>query len=332
MLSRLHNKLGTAGLVVAIVALVAALRARFLKSLAIGIAAAAVPVLLVFTAGGFVIDAFRVTVSEVLTVDNAVAAPLAVPDCFRSLGALIALLTERRSISFIAWAIALLGSAAMLTRKPRRRDAVWLVGLWIVVAGISYARRQELYFDFAVAAFLVSLLFIIRRRQVAVVLTILLVLVATPFDHIFNFATPVRHTSALPGYAPFAGSRRAAGAVFDAATAAALPATQRFLATLKPGDTFFDFANAGMLYYLFERETPIRYNSVPMYETERAQREVIAALERRRVAAALIAFPSAAANIDGVPNRGRAPLVWQYLQTHYAPAMDENGVVFWRRR
>ncbi len=318
----------------AIVALVAALRARFLKQLAIGAAVAAVPVLLVFTIGGFLIDAFRVTVAEVLTIRSAVIAPLAVPDCFRSLGAFMAMLTDRNSISFIAWTIALIGSAAMLTRKPRRGDAVWLTGLWIVVACISYARRQELYFDFAVAAFLVSLLFIFRRRQAAVVLAIVLVLVATPFDHLFNMATPLRQTRGLQRttFRPFGGSRRAAGAIFDGPTVTALETTQRFLATLKPDDTFADFANAGLLYYLFERETPIRYNSVMMYESEAAQRQVIDTLERRRVAAALIAFPGALTNVDGVPNRVRAPLVWQYLQAHYAPALEENGVVFWRRR
>jgi len=316
----------------AMVALVAALRARFLKWLALGAAAAAVPALLLFAAGGFLLDAFRVTLTDVLTNRGAVIAPLAVPDCFRSLSAFVSMLTDRNSISFVAWAIALLGSAAMLTRKPRRADAVWLAGLWIVAAGTSYVRRQELYCDFAVAAFLVSLLFIMRRRQAAAVLAILLVLVATPFDHIFNFVTPVRHTSALPGFQPFAGSRRAAGAVFSGGTATALGTTQRFLSTLKPGETFVDFANAGLLYYLFERETPIRYNSVTMYEPERVQREVIDAIERRRVAAALIAFPGALSEVDGVPNRVRAPLVWQYLQAHYAPAIEENGVVFWRRR
>jgi len=120
--------------------------------------------------------------------------------------------------------------------------------------------------------------------------------------------------------------------VLDAQTLAALGSTQRFLATLRPGETFVDFANAGLLYYLFDRETPIRYMNVLMYESDAAQREVIATLERRRVAAALIAFPSALSSVDDVPNRDRAPLVWQYLEAHYTQALRENGVVFWRRK
>jgi len=308
------------------------------KTSSAGTAAAAMPALLVFAIGGFLIDAFRVTLTDVLGVRTVyVMAPLAVPDCFRSPAAFIALIDDRPSIAFIAWALAVIGSAAMLALSPRRRDAMWLIAVWIAIAGISYVERQHFYFGFGVAAFLASLLFAMLRgprRQAAVVLAIVVVLVAAPFEHIFNVATPLRRSHGLPrgNWQPFAGARRAKGAVFDAGTAAALGSTQRFLSTLKPNETFFDFANAGLLYYLFERETPIRYNSVMMYESAAAQREVIAALERRRIPAALIVFPSALSNVDQVPNRDRAPLVWQYLQTHYAPALDENGVVFWRRK
>jgi hypothetical protein len=33
-----------------------------------------------------------------------------------------------------------------------------------------------------------------------------------------------------------------------------------------------------------------------------------------------------------VSNATRAPLVAQYLQTHFAPAFEQGGVVFWKRR
>ncbi len=334
--------LAAASAIVAFVAIVRASdRARSLKLFAIGVAAAAVPSMIVFAAGGFLIDAFRVTLTEVLAIRSAyVIAPLTVPDCFRSLSGVVMRLTDRASIAFMVWVLALIGCAVVFGGAPlraRRRDATWLIAVWIVLAGASYVERLHFYLAFAAAAFLVSLLFRMLHgplRQTAVALTILLALIAGPFDHIFNVATPLRRSRGLPrnGLLPFAGTRRSVGALFDTGSAAALGTTQRFLSTLKPGETFFDFANAGLLYYLFERETPIRYNSVMMYESEAAQREVIASLERRRVAAALIVFPSALSNVDDVPNRERAPLVWQYLQTHYTPALDENGVVFWRRR
>lgn len=315
-------------------------RVRSLRRVATGVAAAALPLVIVFAAGGFLVDALRVTFTEVLRARSVyVFAPLTVPASLRSLTALVSLLTDRSSFCFVVWAVALIGCAAVFGDAPlraRRRDAVWLIALWIVVAGISYVERRHLYFAFAVAAFLTSLIFRMLRgrlRQAAIVLTIVLVLIAAPFEHVFNVATPLRRSHGVPvGDAqPFAGSRRAAGAVFDPATAAALGSTERFLSTLSAGATFFDFANAGLLFYLFDRETPVRFNSVPMFESQAAQREVIDALERRRVAAALIAFPSALSNIDGVPNSVRAPLVWKYLQAHYAPAFEENGVVFWRR-
>ena len=329
----------------AIVALIVAFRARdrfrSLKLFGLGFGAAAVPALSAFAVGGFFVDFFRVTLTDVFGARGAyVVAPLAVPDCLRSLTGVIVFLDDRICISFLVWVLALAGSAAAIARSPlraRRRDAVWLIGVWIVVAGTSYVERQHFYFDFAVAAFLASLLYTMLRgryRQAAIVVTLLVVLLARPFEHIFDLATPLRRNHGLPmgDAGTFTGSRRAAGVVFDGQTLAALQSTQRFLFTLRPGDTFVDFANAGLLYYLFDRQTPIRYMNVLMYESDAAQREVISSLERQHVAAALIVFPTALSNVDDVPNRNRAPLVWNYLQTHYAPALNENGVVFWRRK
>jgi hypothetical protein len=309
----------------AIVALIAAVRWRSWKQLLIGLAAAGIPVLIIFAIGGFAIDFFRVTLTEVLGVRGAyVIAPLKLPACN-----LVTSIGDRNCISFFAWIVALIATAA-----ARRLNRVWLIGFWIVIAGASYVERQHHYFDFALAAFLTALLW--RRRNVGLIipLVILLVILARPFEHVFDVATLLRRSHGIPvgDAVPFAGNARAAGVVFDPPALAALGTAQRFLATLPPNDTFFDFANAGLLYYLFDRETPIRHMSVPMYESERAQRDVIAALERRRPGAALIVFPSALSNIDDVPNRDRAPLVWQYLQTHYAPALEENGVVFWKRK
>ncbi|HJW93133.1 MAG TPA: hypothetical protein VJ901_05910 [Thermoanaerobaculia bacterium] len=301
----------------AIVALIASIRWRSWKQLAIGVAGAAVPVLIVFAIGGFAIDFFRVTVTEVLGARGAyVVAPLTVPNCLRAID--IGALGNRDCTSFVVWVIALVFCAA-----SRRLNGTWLIGLWIVVAGTSYVERQHHYFDFAVAAFVVSLLW--HHRQLALI--VLLIVIARPLDHVLNLATPLRRAHGVP-----IGDAKLFGDVyFDPRTVAALNSTQRFLATIPPNDTFFDFANAGLLYAIFDRETPIRHMSVPMYESKSAQREVIAALERKKPGAALIVFPAALSNIDDVPNQERAPLVWQYLQAHYAPAFDENGVVFWKR-
>ena len=101
---------------------------------------------------------------------------------------------------------------------------------------------------------------------------------------------------------------------------------------LRPNETFFDFTFAALLYYLFDRNCPIPQVGVPFYESENAQRAVIAALQRnQKVRAVVIEFPDGLGVIDGVSNRDRAPLVWRYLETHFAPAFAENGVVIWRR-
>ena len=68
------------------------------------------------------------------------------------------------------------------------------------------------------------------------------------------------------------------------------------------------------------------------YQTVSGQREVIDSIERnRQIRAALIAFPGSNANVTGIPNSKRAPLVWAYLQQHFKPAFTEDGVIFWRR-
>jgi len=108
---------------------------------------------------------------------------------------------------------------------------------------------------------------------------------------------------------------------------------QRFTVQLKPGETFFDFAYAPLLYYLFNRNCPIPQVGVPFYESESAQKRVIATLQRdRSIRAVVIDFPDGLGVIDGVSNRARAPLVWSYVQNNFTPAFAENGVAIWKRR
>ena len=125
---------------------------------------------------------------------------------------------------------------------------------------------------------------------------------------------------------------RARGAFFQAKDAAQVAAARKYVATsLGPDDTWFDFTNRPMLFYLLRRDNPTRYVEVANYEHESRQREVIAALERNpRIRAALV--PPGGDAVDGVPSYDRAPLVWQYLQTHFTPDFEEGEVVFWRRK
>jgi hypothetical protein len=86
------------------------------------------------------------------------------------------------------------------------------------------------------------------------------------------------------------------------------------------GQTFFDFGNEPALYFLMERRPPVRFPAVPFYESEAAQREVIAALERERPPVAILSSGDWHDVFDDVPSRTRTPLVAAYLDRHYAPA------------
>jgi hypothetical protein len=327
----------------AIVALIAAIRARALRPLFLGITSAAIPLLIVFAAFGFAGDFIRTTVVEVIGAGGVyVVGPLEAPQGLRTLAHLIARLEEYETLAALCWVIALITAAAALSKSPlraKRSDAVWMVALWIVLGGASYVVRHHYYFAFALGPFLVGALLAMRRhsRPAAIALTIVLVFFAKPFSHIFDLALPLRRAGGVTvpqDWSELTTLPRARGAVMDARTKAGVESVQRFLHTsLKPEETFYDFASVGVLYYLFDRNSPARHPTVPAYETEALQRELIESIEKNsRVRAALIAFPTAYPDIDGVHNRDRAPLIWQYLQEHFQPAFDENGVVFWVRR
>jgi hypothetical protein len=325
----------------ALVTLVAAIRARAIRPLAIGAGSAAIVAVVLLAAGGFAGDFFRVTFGEMLGGGGVyIIAPLGVPECLRTLTALIVHLDSWPCIAALGWILALVVSSAALSRSPlraRRSDAVWYLGAWIVVAGASYVERQHYYLTFVLPAFCVTALVVVYRKQrsVAIALAIVVALLIRPFGHIFDVASPLRRTHGIPRgeMQRFDRLPRARGVLFDPPTARSLAAMDRYMSSLRPNETFVDFANAGLLYYLFDRECPLRQIEVPQYESEAAQREVIARLERNQsVRAALMVFPSAYSAIDEVPNATRAPLVFAYLQKHFVPAFEEDGVVFWSRR
>nr|MDQ3282466.1 hypothetical protein [Acidobacteriota bacterium] len=127
---------------------------------------------------------------------------------------------------------------------------------------------------------------------------------------------------------------RARGALFWHEDAEAIEAVRKFVdSSLKPDETFFDFTNSCVLYYLFERDSPIREYEVPFYESASAQREVIRRLEANpKVRAAIVPpTPLGRISIDGLPNYERAPLVYQYLTQHFHPAFEEADVAIWVR-
>lgn len=331
------------GIYAAVVALAAAIRSRALRPFFIGIAAAAIPLLILCAVFGFATDFVRTSLVEVIGSGGVyVVGPLEAPHGLQTLAHLIARLEEYETLAAIVWIIALIAAAAALSSSPfraRRSDAVWMIALWIVLAGASYVVRRHFYFAFALGPFLIGALLAVRRhsRPAAIALAIVLAFFAKPFSHVFDVALPLRRTGGVAppqGWTELTAIPRARGAVMDARTRTGVESVQRFIqSSLKPDETFYDFASVGVLYFLFDRDSPARHPTVPAYESEALQREMIDALKNNpRVRAAVIAFPTAYPDVDGVHNRERAPLIWQYLQENFQPAFDENGVVFWMRR
>jgi hypothetical protein len=313
-----------------------------------GLVSAALPAAVCLAVRGTLGDLLRVTLFEVLPLGPVYALGLDwAPAALQSHAVLPdALLTvfDPSVFRFLLWAVVTLATAAGLAASPLRArwrtEPLWLLGSWVAVAGFSFAERHHDYFLFGLAPFLVIAAFLLWRARSAPAHTwgavALAVLVAVSQPTIHLVVSSMLRTGQVPrgDVIEYTAVPRARGALFESLDVLRLEAARTFVRTaLRPGETYFDFANKPILYFLFDLPCPIRQLEVPFYETEEAQREVIARLERdRSVRAALIAFgtPRKAA-IDGVRNPERAPLVWAWLQQHFRPAYVQNGVVFWVR-
>jgi len=309
------------GLYSGIVALFAAFRARALRALAIGVAAAAVPALLIFAAFGFALDFIRVNAMEILGSHSAYFIhPLEIPEPLRSPSLLHHL---AGGLMPMTWCLALITTCVALARSPlraRRSDAPWLIGIWIVVATASSIERGNPYYFTLGTPFLFVAIWTLRRhaRTVAAVLMVVVVLLAEPFRHVISVIPELRSATQGP--------------MFDPTVASSIHASQQFVATLKPGDTFVDFSNSALLYALLNRDCPLRQVEVANYQTEEGQAEVIERIGHNpHIRAALIMFPGSVQNVDGIPNAERAPKVWAFLQKNFTPVFNQDGVVFWNR-
>jgi hypothetical protein len=312
-------------------------------ALAAGATLAAAAILTAFAAMGFAGAFLRTTFLELPRAGQAyVIGPLAGPDCLRTLATSPASWVQPQCVTALVWFLAVVATAAAFARAPlaaARGDGVWLIGLWIALAGASYAERRHVYASFAMAAFLVSGLFLLARQRArcaAVALALVVAWLANPLGHVFALATPLRASSraTVAGATEIGSIPRCRGVLLDPALRPATESVARFVGgRLRAGETWFDFTNHSVLYYLFDRHCPMRHLEIPFVESAAAQREVVAMLERdHSVRAALVAFPDWFTAIDGVSNQVRAPLIWRYLEEHFTPAFADHGVVFWIRR
>lgn len=336
---------------------------------AMGLLAAAVPAVLAMVIAGIFVPFVRTSLFEMATLGPVYALkPFEAPSIFVStfphVPELLVAMFDRGASLYIIWIGALLFVAVALTTRPpalprrhARFDALLTMSVWIVVVAISYAERHHLYFRAAVPALLVGATLYVsaRRRWVLPVAVVLLLAIAQPTTHLAITAwlrsahgpLDPRDTSASvlararELYWPLdpkdsnelSVPARARGAFWFEEDVVTVRAAGAYIDRLAPGDTFFDFTNHGLLYFLFDRYCPVRQLEVAFYECEELQHEVIRRIERDpHVVAALVPpFPEYG-SVDHVPNAVRAPLVWNYLQTHFRPDYQEGNVVFWRRK
>ncbi len=316
---------------------------RALRPAAIGLAAGVIPLAIILAACGILDDFVRGTFLETLAAGPAYTLNFFTPPAalakLRAFPDVLAALLDRDSFLYLFWCAAVVFVGVTVTKRASRRlEPIVLIGVWIVATAISYAERHHLYFGMVAAVPIVYLVLYLLRRQrtLATVAIVALVALSSLTSHL-GIVGWSRHARGPldEAWVEIPNLPRAHGVYFHEKDAAAVASAQKYVSlSLAPDETFFDFTNSGLLYFLLRRDCPIREYEVAFYESEALQREVIRRIEENpKVTAALIPpTPAGRFTIDGVPNADRAPLVWQYLQTRFEPDFAEGDVVFWRRR
>lgn len=305
---------------------------------AIGVAAGVVPMSVVFAALGILDDFVRALFAETLSLG-----PVYVLDFFTppvtiertpSFPDLLVSLLHRDTFLIVFWCAMTILVAVMVMRRPRRRvEPLLILGVWVVLTALAYAERHHLYFDIVVTTALVHA---IRRmrRDVAAIAIVASIVLAAPTTHLI-IVSMVRHARGPleSNWVTADDVPRARGALYLADDAAVIHGAVKYAsARLAPDETFLDFTNRGILYFLLDRDCPIREYEVANYETVARQQEIIRRIESNpKVVAVLLPGPSGRYMVDGVPNADRAPLVWNYIRTHFHPDFEEGDTLFWRR-
>jgi hypothetical protein len=327
-------------------------RKRALTFSAIGGGVSAALVFGLMALYGIAIDFVRVTITEIatlgpvytLSVFDAPAPLKQISNVPEVLGALL----DKLAFGYVLWpvimllvVVALTSRTAMTPRRRAHREAFLILGIYGVVTAISYAERHHLLWLFVGAPLISISIFRAFRsriplaRALAPALVIVALIIAQPTAHIAIAGALRRAHGPLDSGWKELSLPRARGAFSKATDAIVIDAVQRYAAThLRPNETWFDFTNRGNLYFLLDRDCPMRQLEVAFYETTERQRDVIARIEDNpRIRFALMpAEPFDTTAVDGVANWDRAPLVYAYLREHFTPDHEEGGVNFWRRK
>ena len=262
-------------------------------------------------------------------------------------------LRSQTVLNYFFFAVSAMVSGALLPRGPRvgpRARAVLPLLAWFLCANLSVIERHHA--AYALLPMPVGLLLLHRWARgherdgdgwsrvpsiVSLAVLVILILSRAPLSYAGVAARAIAHPWVPPDVRPVdvEGLPRAEGALFFPWDAGLVEATAGMIreADLRPGETWLDFANAPGLYYLFDRDCPIRYYEVPFYESAAAQEEVIAAVSSNpRVRVVLMSSGLLAQRIDDLTSAERAPRVAAFLQERFRPFSRTGPVEFWIRK
>ncbi|MFN2386598.1 MAG: hypothetical protein ABR576_09995 [Thermoanaerobaculia bacterium] len=226
---------------------------------------------------------------------------------------------------------------------PRARGLLPLL-VWVLVAVLSVVERNHVeYAAVLVPLGIVSLVRWLKshrpwnapRSVIAAVILACGLLVWRPRAFVPTLAVAVAVPAGPHTLASFPELPRGRGAVFSADDARIVRSAAEFLKSgaLTSSETWFDFSSQPGLYFLFDRDCPIRYSETGFHEAPERQAEVIDSIDRnRRVKAVLMTASDWSETIDGVPNSVRAPLVAAFVRSRFRPFYERDGVQFWLRR
>ncbi len=319
-------------------------RKRAFKLTAIGVAIVFGVAMIGMLIGGFLVDFFRVSLFEianlgpVYTLRPMEGGPPQSLD--RQFPEILTAVFDQRGMMYLGWVAAMVIFAVMLRRRGSRRfEPLFVMAVFVLATGISYAERQHIYYHFILPGFIVTAAYILfRRRSTAarlggVALVATLVVLANFTIH-FAIDTYLRRTRG-----PTDPLWREIGlptgrlALFHEQDIEFIDTVNRWMQShLGPGDTFYDFTDHTILYMLLDRRMPVRQVEVATCERPERQREVIARLDHNPHVKAVLVSSEKNSGVDLVPNWQRAPLIWQYIQENFEPDMTEGKVTIWRRK
>jgi hypothetical protein len=114
------------------------------------------------------------------------------------------------------------------------------------------------------------------------------------------------------------GLPRGGGVRVPAGQAASLSAMALFAGNmLGPGETFYDFADAGALYFLLGRSNPTRFYEASILSADAWQARTIAELERGHPRFVVVSAGQGGEAFDGVPIAVRCPVLAAWIDARY---------------